>query len=60
VTGEVTAKLPVGFAPQQFSFKRTQLGKKSKLSGYGLIIRVYNPERRGEYFLYRENVLPAN
>lgn len=59
VTGEVTAKLPVNFAPQQFSFKRTQLGKKNKLSGYGLIIRVYNPERRGEYFLYRENVLPA-
>lgn len=63
VTGTITAGQPLNFAPRQVAFKKTLLGKKigrASLSGYGIIFRVYNKERRGEYFLSCENVFPNN
>ena len=61
VAGTITAGQSLDFAPRQVAFKKTQLGKKSGqvgLSGYGIIFRVYNKERRGEYFLSCENIFP--
>lgn len=58
VVGEIAAGEFLNVAPQQLSFKKSQLVKKKgrvNLSEYGLVFRVYNPDRHGEYFLSREN-----
>jgi hypothetical protein len=60
VKGRVTAGTPADLAPQTFTFKKSSLPAwkkgKASLSDYRFVIRVINPDKKGDYRLTSDRV----
>ncbi len=62
--GHISAGEPVDMTPGRVSIAKSRIPYLKKgagdLSGYAVIIRVYNPDRRGEYFLSGGDLLSSH